>query len=166
MSHAIHRDYDAVRPGSAQSAPTRDDRAQAAIDALWSAFGHMGYSWVGIYTIDAARTSMLLACRQPKPACSPIGLQGCCGRCWREQRPLLVHDVLTLGDGYIACDPRDRSEVVIPLFDDRGACWGVLDVDSFDVGAFTEHDVRGLTAVVQRCGISTRPQVARSTLQL
>lgn len=136
----------------------------AVVDALWEAFDRQGYSWVGFYIIDEARQSMLLAHRQPKPACSPIGLHGCCGRCWSERRPLVVHDVAALGNGYIACDPRDRSEVVVPLFSHDGSCWGVLDVDSFDVGAFTADDARGLTQLLERAGLST-PQHPAPALQ-
>lgn len=139
---------------------------QSVVDALWSAFGAQGYSWVGFYVIDDDKQSMILTHRQPKPACSPIGLHGCCGRSWREQRSLVVHDVAALGNGYIACDPRDRSEVVVPLFNADGSCWGVLDVDSFDVGAFTEHDVTGLTSLLERAGLTVTPRSFAPTLVL
>jgi putative methionine-R-sulfoxide reductase with GAF domain len=127
---------------------------QAVVDALWTAFGASGYSWVGFYEIDEAQESMTLACRQPKPACSPIGLHGCCGRSWRERASIVVRDVAALGNGYIACDPRDRSEVVVPMFNANGSCWGVLDVDSFDVGTFSDHDAIGLARLCERAGLS------------
>ena len=98
---------------------------------------------------------MLLHARRDKPACSPIGLQGVCGRAWLEKRPVIVADVATLGEAYIACDPKDRSEVVIPLFEPDGSCWGVLDADSYEVGAFGDLDVGGLTRAVERMGLST-----------
>lgn len=59
-----------------------------------------------------------------------------------------------LGPNYIACDPRDRSEVIIPLFDETGRCWGVLDVDSHDTGAFGDRDVDGLLTVLRRAGLT------------
>lgn len=147
------RDYGAVRPVFTRAAD-RDARLQAVVDSLWEAFESRGYSWVGFYAIDAAKESMILTHRQPKPACSPIGLHGCCGRSWKEQRSIVVHDVAALGNGYIACDPRDRSEVVVPLFEDDGNCWGVLDVDSFDIGAFGDHDATGLVDVCRRAGVT------------
>jgi len=149
------REYDSLRLFFAP-AVTREKRLQGVVDALWNAFGSRGYSWVGFYEIDPAGEAMILTHRQPKPACSPIGLHGCCGRSWKERTALVVHDVAALGNGYIACDPRDRSEVVVPMFNADGTCWGVLDVDSFDVGAFTDEDAVGLARLCERAGVSAR----------
>jgi putative methionine-R-sulfoxide reductase with GAF domain len=60
---------------------------------------------------------------------------------------------LELGDEYIPCDPADRSEITVPLVDERGACWGVLDLDSRDVAAFDESDERGLCRVLRAAGL-------------
>ena len=59
-----------------------------------------------------------------------------------------------LGENYIACDPRDRSEVVLPLFDGAGSCWGVLDLDSYEFSAFDEADVEGLQDVLRAAGLT------------
>lgn len=143
----------------------RTESMHLAVDALWDAFHTKGVSWVGFYLAGDDRQSMTLGARRDKPACSPIGLHGACGQCFRSGKPLVVRDVAELGEGYIACDPRDRSEVVIPLFDEAlgersvgGApgCWGVLDVDSHDVGAFSEHDAQQLLALMRRMGLSSR----------
>jgi putative methionine-R-sulfoxide reductase with GAF domain len=68
---------------------------------------------------------------------------------------LIVTDVANLRAGYIACDPRDRSEAVIPLFEPGGqTCWGVLDADSFDIGAFSERDVEGMLSVLVAAGLT------------
>lgn len=147
------REYDSLRLSFAPAA-TRETRLQGVVDALWNAFGSRGYSWVGFYEIDPAGEAMILTHRQPKPACSPIGLHGCCGRSWKGRESLVVQDVAALGNGYIACDPRDRSEVVVPMFNTDGTCWGVLDVDSFDVGAFTDEDAVGLARLCERAGVS------------
>jgi GAF domain-containing protein len=66
----------------------------------------------------------------------------------------VVHDVAELGDEYIACDVNDRSEVVIPIFDEKGLCRGVLDLDSHAVGAFDEHDVECLTRLLRLAGLT------------
>jgi len=68
-----------------------------------------------------------------------------------------VRDTADLGDHYVACDPRDRSEIVVPLFemrDGRRTCWGVLDLDSWDVGAFDERDAEGLSVVLTASGLA------------
>jgi putative methionine-R-sulfoxide reductase with GAF domain len=59
-----------------------------------------------------------------------------------------VRDVGTLGASYIACDPRDRSEIVVPLVEQDGTCGAVLDLDSHEVGAFDERDDLGLRVVL------------------
>lgn len=169
------RDYGPLLEG-ARPGGTRDQRMQRAVDALWDAFGlespgqpdaatPVTFSWVGFYEKTADREEMILLARRDKPACSPLGMQGCCGRCYTARRPLLVDDVASLGAGYIACDPRDKSEVVIPLFDEGGSCWGVLDADSFQANAFAAGDVTGLTALVERLGLSF-PGHSGTTLSL
>jgi putative methionine-R-sulfoxide reductase with GAF domain len=135
----------------------RHERMQSFVDALWPELSRKGISWLGFYLVahDPTRgDEMLLGPRRDKPACSPIGMHGACGRCYLSRRPLVVTDVANLGQGYIACDPRDRSEVVVPLLNADGSCWGVLDVDSFDLGAFAETDVEGLQAVLVAAGLT------------
>jgi putative methionine-R-sulfoxide reductase with GAF domain len=45
------------------------------------------------------------------------------------------------------------AEVVVPLLEEDGTCWGVLDADSFDVGAFGVADALGLARLVERAGL-------------
>ncbi len=133
---------------------------QRVVDRLWDQFGGSGpgrgYSWVGFYTLDRENPDQLiLGPRRDKPACSPIGLHGACGRCLLARRGLVVTDVARLGTGYIACDPRDRSEVVVPLLYPDGSAWGVLDVDSHEVGAFDTADAVCLMRLLRYTGLST-----------
>ena len=135
----------------------RDQRMRAVVDALWVAFENHGYSWVGFYIDKPSEPDekrlVLGSCRD-KPACSPIGLHGVCGQALLSKKPRIVRDVTELGENYIACDPRDRSEIVMPLLDERGVCWGVLDIDSSDVGAFDESDALGLRQVLEAVGLT------------
>lgn len=137
----------------------RSARMRACIDALWDAFGGSGpgrgVSWVGVYSRAPMAQEMILEYRRNKPACSPIGLYGMCGRSALENRCLVVRDVRALGSDYIACDPRDLSEVVIPLCEDRSDPWGVLDVDSHEVGAFAPEDAAELLRVAQAFGLTS-----------
>ncbi len=127
---------------------------RTVVDALWHGLHSTGVSWVGFYVYEGA-DELVLAARQPKPACSPIGLHGACGQAFRSRRPLVVRDVRELGDQYVACDPRDQSEVVVPLLDPDGSCWGVLDLDSHDVGSFSQTDVDGLLKVLRAAELTT-----------
>ena len=151
------RDYEAV-VDRLEPIGARDQRMRAVVDALWDCFGNHGYTWVGFY-IDKPnepdeKRLVLGSCRD-KPACSPIGLHGVCGQALRSKKPRIVRDVTELGENYIACDPRDRSEIVMPLLDERGMCWGVLDIDSSDVGAFDESDALGLHQVLEAAGLTS-----------
>jgi L-methionine (R)-S-oxide reductase len=112
------------------------------VDAAWETLSCSGVSWVGFYidVPDAPEGErMVLGPRRDKPACSPIGVHGACGRCLLSGVPLVVRDVSELGANYIACDPRDRSELVVPCRA-GGRIWGVLDVDSHEVGCFSDAD--------------------------
>ncbi len=67
---------------------------------------------------------------------------------------MIIGDVVNLGAEYVACDPRDKSELVIPMFDDEGQCWGVLDLDSRDRDAFSETDLYELRRILESTGLS------------
>lgn len=127
------------------------------VDLCWEVLSPRGISWIGFYLKDPAAEQLVLGPRRDKPACSPIGLHGMCGRSFLERRSIIVRDVADLGKDYIACDPRDRSEVVIPLLEADGSCWGVLDADSYERGAFSEADAAGLTALLEAAGLSAHP---------
>lgn len=130
---------------------------QGVADALWNAFGG-DMSWMGFY-IDQPNAPdeqrMTLGPCRDTPACSPIGLHGVCGKALLTQQVQIIRDVADLGENYIACDPRDRSEIVIPLLDECGRCDAVLDVDSWEVGAFDHTDARALEDVLRRAALST-----------
>ncbi len=136
----------------------------AFADAVWPALHAAGVSWLGFY-LKADDDTLVLGPRRDKPACSPIGLHGACGRAFLSQRVLVVRDVARLGENYIACDPRDRSEIVIPLFERNGTCWGVFDVDSHDIGAFAERDAAGLLALLVKADLTivTAPETPHDT---
>jgi putative methionine-R-sulfoxide reductase with GAF domain len=136
------------------------------VDALWDLTSSRGVSWIGFYTKHPRRDEMILGPRRDKPACSPLGLQGMCGRCWAERKPIVVADVATLGKNYIACDPKDRSEAVIPLFEADGTCYGVLDADSYETGAFGTADIIGMTVLVEHAGLSAPQQPVPEILRL
>jgi putative methionine-R-sulfoxide reductase with GAF domain len=155
------RDYSPLLRGAVPMG-TRESGMRRAVELLWDAFGEAdpmrptrgGVSWVGFYLKSEGAEEMVLVCREPKPACSPIGLHGMCGRGWSEKRAVVIADVRTLGAGYIACDPRDQSELVVPMLGADGRCVGVLDVDSYDLGAFTEEDAAGAGELLVRLGLS------------
>lgn len=132
----------------------RERVMRTLIDKLWDLTSPLGVSWIGFYTKVSGRDEMVLGPSRNKPACSPIGLHGMCGRSYLERKPILIADVRTLGTNYIACDPKDLSEAVVPLIAPDGSCDAVLDADSYDVGAFTQHDIDHMNAILLRAGLS------------
>lgn len=155
----VARSYGSVLAKAAGAAGRpREEAMRVVVDALWEAFGDAGsLSWIGFYLREAGVAEgqeLVLGPRRDKPACSPIGLHGACGKCLLSRRGLVVTDVARLGAGYIACDPRDRSEVVVPCLNEDGTAWGVLDADSFDVGAFDVGDADCLTRVLVAAGLT------------
>ncbi len=134
----------------------RSVRMQAFVDCAWDAMSRTGVSWIGFYldVPGAPETERLvLGPRRDRPACSPIGLHGACGRCLVAGVPLVVRDVSELGANYIACDPRDRSELVVPCRA-GGSVWGVLDVDSHEIGCFLETDAEAATTALAAWGLT------------
>jgi L-methionine (R)-S-oxide reductase len=132
----------------------REERIRAVTDVLWERLKGEGVAWLGFYTINGAKNALALSSCRPKPACSPIGLHGVCGKAWRTGRSQVVPDVYALGEEHIVCDPANRSEVVVPCFEKAGACWGVLDLDSAGLAGFTEDDVQGLRRVLLAAGLT------------
>ncbi|MBX3364802.1 MAG: hypothetical protein KF866_08565 [Phycisphaeraceae bacterium] len=147
----------------------REAAMRRFVDVAWEEFGGegsgRGVSWIGFYGKGPGEDLILLE-RRDKPACSPIGLHGMCGRSWLSRRVVIVDDVRTLGEGYIACDPRDLSELVIPLFEPDGTCWGVLDVDSYATGAFGPDDAAGFGGWLKALGLTREAPDVSSMLRL
>lgn len=139
------------------STERREEAMRRFVELAWREYAAEGVSWIGFY-VDHPEAPfedrLVLECCAPKPACSPIGLHGACGRALTTARPFVVRDVADLGANYIACDPRDRSELVIPCLDGPGRAWGVLDLDSYEVGAFHDGDAKLLRAALVKAGLS------------
>ncbi len=115
--------------------------------ALHDAFA---YFWVGFYTVSDA-TWLTLGPFQGPVACTRIRHgRGVCGTAWANDATLVVPDVDAF-PGHIACSSASRSEIVIPVHDLRRShrpVAMVLDIDSTELGAFTDADRIGLERIV------------------
>ena len=101
-----------------------------------------GFFWVGFYLVDGEQ--LVLGPFQGPIACTRIAFaKGVCGASWEQKTAVLVPDVEAF-PGHIACSSLSRSEVVLPLMK-NGEVIGVLDVDSDQLNAFDEVDVKFLT---------------------
>ncbi|MBF9000459.1 MULTISPECIES: GAF domain-containing protein [Vibrio] len=99
-------------------------------------------NWVGFYLMD--NDELVLGPFQGLPACVriPVG-KGVCGTAVATNTVQRIYDVHEF-EGHIACDAASNSEIVIP-FSINGKVAGVLDIDSPNIGRFSEIDQEGLT---------------------
>ncbi len=121
--------------------------AMATISALvHQAFGHL---WTGFYRVAEPGQLLRIGPYQGSLGCMEIRFgRGVCGTSAAEKRTVIVEDV-TAFDGHIACDPRSRSEIVVPVFDGAGELIAVLDIDSDRIASFDERDRQGLEKIVR-----------------
>lgn len=154
--------YDVVRKQLDAKWRRRELRAdrmmREIVDALWNSFADAPYSWCGFYVLSPDESCLVLGPHRDKPACSPLPLHGVCGQVLRSGKPMLVADVKALGAAHVECDPRNVSEIAVPVFDKDGKVWAVLDVDSAEAGAFDEMDMRWLDRMVKAFSEIARPQ--------
>lgn len=103
--------------------------------------------WVGFY-LPRPDGSLVVGPYQGPLACQilPAG-RGVCGKVYESGRSEVVPDVHAFA-GHIACDPRSRSEIVVPVRR-GGEVIAVLDLDSDRVDAFDEVDRENLEAVAR-----------------
>jgi len=102
-------------------------------------------NWIGFYLMEDEQ--LVLGPFQGKPACVriPIG-RGVCGTAVAVNQVQRVYDVHQF-EGHIACDAASNSEIVIP-FSVNGKIAGVLDIDSPNIGRFSEEDEKGLVILM------------------
>lgn len=104
------------------------------------------FHWVGFYRrVDAHR--LKVGPYQGGHGCLTISLErGVCGACVREGKVQIENDVSQARD-HIACSSATKSEMVLPLRDATGAVIAVLDIDSTELNAFDETDLRWLEKI-------------------
>jgi GAF domain-containing protein len=120
--------------------------AMATISALiHNGFGHL---WTGFYRVVEPGRLLRVGPYQGTLGCMEIEFgKGVCGAAAAERRTVIVDDV-SLFEGHITCDPRSRSEIVVPVLNGAGDLIAVLDIDSDVPSTFSELDREGLENVV------------------
>ena len=95
--------------------------------------------WTGFYRVISDK-ELVLGPFQGPLACTRIRKgRGVCGTAWAEAKTQVVPDV-DLFPGHIACSSASRSEIVVPLFDEKDEVYAVLDIDSAELNTFDETD--------------------------
>lgn len=126
-----------------------DDAIAAMATLSCLVFHAFGPLWAGFYRVVEPDKRLRVGPYQGTLGCLEITFdRGVCGRAARERKTVVVPDVHAF-PGHIACDGRSRSEIVVPVFDARGALVAVFDVDSTERAAFDDQDAQGLERMMQ-----------------
>jgi len=104
--------------------------------------------WVGFYLPEADGSLRVGPYQGPAASTRLPPGQGVCGAVARSRASLVVPDVAAF-EGHIACDPRSRSEIVVPILVGE-ELRAVLDLDSDRKSAFDEIDRQWLEDVATR----------------
>ena len=102
--------------------------------------------WIGFYMVRGKE--LVLGPFQGPIACTRIGYnKGVCGTAWATSKTQLVPDVEAF-EGHIACSSLSKSELVVPIILNNEV-WGVLDLDSMELGGFDLIDQLEIEKLVQ-----------------
>jgi L-methionine (R)-S-oxide reductase len=118
-----------------------------------------GLNWAGFYLMRGGE--LVLGPFQGRPACVRIAVgRGVCGAAAETRTTQVVADVHAF-PGHIACDPRSRSEIVVPIVvplsvpggdpihaSPTERVVGVLDLDADRPDRFDDEDRAGLEGLV------------------
>lgn len=106
-----------------------------------------GFFWVGFYLRKGGQ--LVLGPFQGPLACTRIDFDsGVCGHAYTTRETVIVPDVDEF-PGHIACSTSSKSEIVVPMFDEAGEVFAVLDVDSDRLDDFSDADRIGLERIVK-----------------
>ena len=128
--------------------PKSDDKLARMATILAVLHHKMEYFfWTGYYFLKDDK--LIVGPYQGPVACQE--LEKNTGVCWagvNRQEPVVVPDVEQF-PGHIACDSRSKSEIVLPIRNDRNEIIGVLDIDSSEPNAFDEADQEELARILR-----------------
>lgn len=124
-----------------EDAVTNLANASALINALMDRI-----NWVGFYIMK--KGELVLGPFQGMPACTRIKIgKGVCGTSVSSKSIMRIEDVHNF-EGHIACDAASNSEIVLPIIK-NDKVYGVLDIDSPEVGRFTEVEEKYLVQYME-----------------
>jgi len=148
----LAKEIEAVNSGE----PSRTARMATACCLLSLAFPGT-FFWTGFYVVDPHKPEeLVVGPYQGTLGCLRIPFsRGVCGACAREKKTIIVPNVHEFA-GHIACDSQTNSEIVVPVLNEDGSLFAVLDVDSTHLDSFDEVDRAGLEVICETLLIGTR----------
>lgn len=91
-------------------------------------------NWAGFYLVR--EDELVLGPFQGLPACTRLAEEGVCVSAWKNKKVMRIENVHDF-KGHVACDSESNSELVLPILV-KDEVIGVLDLDSPNIGRFTE----------------------------
>jgi len=137
------RIYDQLSKLIVGGSPSRTAAMATICAVLHAKMPH--HSWTGFYIV-AGENELHVGPYQGPVACQVLRDKGVCLHAVKTEAAVVVPNVTEFA-GHIACDPRSRSEIVIPVTSD-GAVVAVLDIDSQKVEQFSASDIEPLQRIV------------------
>lgn len=103
------------------------------------------YFWTGFYLVY--KGELVVGPYQGTLGCLhiPFG-KGVCGTAAQTKKTQLVPDVNKF-PGHIACDSASKSEIVVPVFNEKKELIAVFDVDSTEYSSFDKTDQKYLEEI-------------------
>ena len=138
------RIYDQLRGLIGPGSPNRTAAMATLCAVLHHKMGH--HFWTGFYIVAGA-DELHVGPYQGPVACQVLTGGGVCLEAVRTGRPVIVPDVEQF-PGHIACDPRSRSEIALPVMRGKTVIT-VLDIDSAQPAQFDEDDVVPLQRILE-----------------
>jgi GAF domain-containing protein len=128
--------------------PKTDDK-QARMSSIIAVLHHKidYFFWTGYYFLKNGK--LVVGPYQGPVACQELEKNK--GVCWsgiNKEDTIIVPDVEKF-PGHIACDSRSKSEIVVPIRDEKNQIIGVLDIDSKELNSFDETDKEELNRIVK-----------------
>jgi len=108
------------------------------------------FFWTGFYLVDDNKPEeLVIGPYQGSLGCLriPFG-RGVCGMAAATGQTQVVDNVHDF-PGHIACDSRSMSEIVVPVFNQKGDLIAVLDIDSEKPASFDKTDKIHLEKIIR-----------------
>ena len=104
------------------------------------------FFWTGFYLYKSGK--LIVGPYQGPVACQELEQnKGVCWAALNEAAPVVVPDVHAF-PGHIACDSRSKSEITLPVFNQKRELIAIFDVDSDRLDSFNEVDQLALTGIL------------------
>ncbi|MDE9450280.1 GAF domain-containing protein [Aliiroseovarius sp. Z3] len=146
MAHVNYKDLSQVI-----ASLTEGERDEIALMATLACEVHHAddrFDWTGFYRVTQPEL-LKIGPYQGGHGCLQIPFsRGVCGAAARTGKVQLVPDVEAF-EGHIACASSTRSELVLPVWNQKGALIAVFDIDSDQPDAFTQEDADHLTDILK-----------------